>query len=73
MRRFQNILYITRGTEDETASLKQALSLARNNATQLHTLVISPMLPKISESTQQAMRHPLPIASERPSRTLRLR
>jgi hypothetical protein len=46
MRRFQNILYVTRGAEDETDSLKQALCLARNNATQLHALIISPMLPK---------------------------
>jgi nucleotide-binding universal stress UspA family protein len=46
MRRFQNILYVTRGTEDETDSLKQALSLARNNATQLHVLIVSPVLPK---------------------------
>lgn len=46
MRRFQNILYVTRGTEDEGDSLKQALSLARNNATQLHVLIVAPVLPK---------------------------
>jgi hypothetical protein len=46
MRRFQNILYVTRGAEEETDSLKQALSLARNNATTLKAVALCPMLPK---------------------------
>lgn len=46
MRRFQNILYVTRGIEDETDSLKQALSLARNNGTTLQVVAFCPMLPK---------------------------
>jgi universal stress protein E len=46
MRRFQNILYATRGTQDEQASLKQALSLARNNAATLQILAVCPMLPR---------------------------
>lgn len=46
MRRFQNILYVTRGTADETDALKQALSLARNNATPLQVVAVCPLLPK---------------------------
>lgn len=46
MRRFQSILYVTRGTADQSDALQQALSLARNNAAALHALVVSPPLPK---------------------------
>lgn len=46
MRRFQDILYATRGVTDEIDSLKQALSLARNNAAALHAVIFGPMLPK---------------------------
>ena len=46
MRRFQNILYVTRGTDDETDSLKQAISLARNNGTTLQIVAVCPALPK---------------------------
>jgi nucleotide-binding universal stress UspA family protein len=45
MRRFQSILYISRGTADESNALKQALSLARHNAAALHAVVICPLLP----------------------------
>lgn len=46
MRRFQDILYATRGVADEVDTLKQALSIARNNAAALHAIVFSPKLPK---------------------------
>lgn len=46
MRRFQNILYVTRGTQDESDALKQALSVARNNGTGLHVLVMCARLPR---------------------------
>lgn len=46
MRKFQKILYATRGVGDEVDSLKQALSLARNNAAALHVVAFVPMLPK---------------------------
>jgi hypothetical protein len=46
MRRFQNILYVTCGTADETDSLKQVFGLARTNATTLQVLAVCPMLPK---------------------------
>ena len=46
MRRFQSILYITRGSADEGEALKQALSMARNNGADLHAIAVSPVLPK---------------------------
>lgn len=46
MRRFQDILYATRGVSDEIDSLKQALSLARNDAAALHVVVFGPILPR---------------------------
>lgn len=49
MRHFHNILYVTRGTHEETDGLKQALSLARNNKAPLKALVIAPELPKNME------------------------
>ncbi len=46
MRRFQNILYVTRGTADETDALKHALSQARANSASLCAFVVGPPLPK---------------------------
>jgi nucleotide-binding universal stress UspA family protein len=46
MRRFQDILYATSGVDDEIDSLKQALSVARNNSAALHAVAFSPMLPR---------------------------
>lgn len=45
MRQFHNILFVSRGTSDESESLKQALSLSRNNQVPLEVLVVSPELP----------------------------
>jgi len=45
MRRFQNILYVSGATLDESYALKQALSLARAQGTELHVLVLCPRLP----------------------------
>lgn len=45
MRSFRNILYVSHGTGKETESLKQALSLARNNKAALSVLIVSPDLP----------------------------
>lgn len=50
MRRFQNILYVTRGTAEESDALEQALSLARNSAAELHAVAVSPVLPKDLEA-----------------------
>jgi universal stress protein E len=50
MRRFQNLLYVTRGTAGQIDALKQALALARNNGAELHALVVSPVLPKKLET-----------------------
>jgi nucleotide-binding universal stress UspA family protein len=44
-RKFQNILYVSRGTTDETESARQALGLARHESAELHTLVVGPTLP----------------------------
>ncbi|WP_321390231.1 universal stress protein [Emcibacter sp.] len=46
MRHYHNPLYISHGTSDETESLKQALSLARNNGTPLSILVVCPEFPE---------------------------
>jgi len=46
MRNFNNILYVSHGTTNETEGLKQALSLARNNDAPLRVLVACPELPK---------------------------
>lgn len=46
MRRFQNILYVTRGTADETDALKQALGQARASSASLCAFVVGPALPK---------------------------
>lgn len=46
MNRFHNIFYISRGVEDETEGLKQALSLARNNHANLTVMVLTPELPR---------------------------
>lgn len=45
MKQFRNILFVSRGVGDETESLKQALSLARNNQAPLQVLVVSPEFP----------------------------
>lgn len=45
-RKFQNILYLSRGNVDETESARQALGLARHESAELHTLVVGPTLPK---------------------------
>lgn len=46
MRRYQSILFVSRGTSDETNALKQALGLARNNGASLHFLVVAPAFPQ---------------------------
>lgn len=45
MKRFQKILYVSQGINDETDGLKQAISLARNNGAGLTALAITPPLP----------------------------
>lgn len=45
MRHYNNLLYVAHGMADETAGLKQAISLARNNEAQLKVLVIAPEFP----------------------------
>ncbi len=46
MKGFQNILFVSQGLVDESESLKQALSIARNNNAQLKVLILCPKLPK---------------------------
>jgi nucleotide-binding universal stress UspA family protein len=46
MQKFQNILYISQGLTDESESLKQALSIARNNKAEMGALILCPELPK---------------------------
>jgi len=46
MKKIQRILYLSRGVGDETDGLKQALSLARNNAAPMDVLVIAPPFPE---------------------------
>lgn len=45
MNQFNNILYVSTGIDDETDSLKQALSIADNNKSVLTALMIYPALP----------------------------
>ncbi len=45
MQQFHKILFVSRGTGDETENLKQALSLARNNQVPLEILVTTPEFP----------------------------
>jgi nucleotide-binding universal stress UspA family protein len=45
MKNFHNILFVSRGINDETEALKQALSLARNNNASLKALIVCPELP----------------------------
>jgi len=45
MKNFQNILFVSHGIEDETAAMKQALSLSRNNQAALKALLVCPDLP----------------------------
>ncbi len=53
MRHFNNLLYISHGSADETEGLKQALSLARNNQAPLKVLVVCPSFPKDLLSHQE--------------------
>lgn len=46
MRHYHNPLYVSHGTADETEGLKQALSLARNNAAPLGVLIVCPEFPE---------------------------
>jgi nucleotide-binding universal stress UspA family protein len=46
MKRFHNILHVGQGAGDNTQSLKQALSLARNNGAALTLLLVHPEFPK---------------------------
>lgn len=46
MHYYNNLLYVSYGTHDETEGLKQALSLARNNNAPLTVLVVSPEFPE---------------------------
>lgn len=45
MQSFRNILFVSRGAEDESDALKQALSLARNNAAHLTAVHVCPEVP----------------------------
>jgi len=45
MQRFTNILYVSHGIHDEGEGLKQALSLARNNAAAVRIMVVHPPFP----------------------------
>lgn len=45
MQRFTNILYVSHGIHEESDGLRQALSLARNNAAALRVLVVYPSFP----------------------------
>jgi universal stress protein E len=47
MHKFQNILFVSNGLTDETESLKQVLSLARNNNAAVSTLIIYPEFSEI--------------------------
>lgn len=73
MRRFQNILYVTRATHDDAEALKQALSLARDNSAELLSSSSVRCFPDIPVSTQRGMKSPLPIALRCRSQTPRLR
>ena len=53
MRDYHNLLYVSHGTTDESAGLKQALSLARNNQAMLKIMIISPEFPKDFPDYQQ--------------------
>lgn len=46
MQKYQSILFVSTGMADETDALKQALSIARNNQSTLHALIIHPKFPK---------------------------
>lgn len=54
MQKYQNILFVSTGINDETEALKQALSIARNNQANLHVLIIHPKLPaKLKDYTNK--------------------
>ena len=46
MKRFHNILHVSQSAGDNSQSLKQALSLARNNGAELSLLLVYPEFPK---------------------------
>lgn len=46
MQKFNNILFVSRGVTEETDAIKQALSIARNNQSELNALIVAPGLPK---------------------------
>lgn len=46
MKKFHNILFVTRGLADETETLQQALSVARDNKSELKALIVCPEFPK---------------------------
>jgi len=46
MNKFHNILYVSSGLADEADAIKQALSVARNNHTGLHVLIVCPEFPR---------------------------
>lgn len=45
MREFRHILFVSRGPEEDSGALKQALSLARNNQATLEALIVYPGFP----------------------------
>jgi nucleotide-binding universal stress UspA family protein len=45
MKKFRNILFVSNALQDETAAMKQALSLSRNNEATLKALLVCPGLP----------------------------
>jgi len=45
MREFRNILFVTRGPQEDAGALKQALSLARNNQASISALIVYPGFP----------------------------
>ncbi|MBV7263177.1 universal stress protein [Photobacterium sp. WH24] len=52
MRRFENLLFISDGVQDESDGLKQALSLSNNHHCNLTVLIIYPELPETLGSYQ---------------------
>lgn len=46
MRSYQNILYVSHGTKDETESLKQALTLVKGNNARMRVALVCPAFPQ---------------------------
>lgn len=59
MRSFHDILFVSRGTGDESGALRQALSLARNSRAVLRALILCPELPKAMAAYQEQYRNSL--------------